>query len=155
MQALLTPLMVLLLVPYFLTIFLDLSHLPGVLRWLVMAIPFTYPFIAGPALFLGNYGIVWFGIFYQLVWFAVFVAHRRAHLLQRPHPHDEAELREAGAQPNVGTRRERWHARRPDTRGPRVSPGALNMKKTGSTQSTRPPHGRSRLYTRDLTGQTE
>ncbi|HSK47015.1 MAG TPA: ABC transporter permease, partial [Coriobacteriia bacterium] len=72
-QSLLTPLMVLLLVPYFLTLFLDLSALPDAVRIGVMAIPFTYPFITGPNLFLGNYGIVWFGIFYQLLWFAVFV----------------------------------------------------------------------------------
>jgi len=65
--------MVLLLIPYFLTIFLDLSVLPDVARYAVLAIPFTYPFITGPNLFLGNYGIVWWGIGYQLVWFAVFV----------------------------------------------------------------------------------
>ncbi len=73
-QAMLTPLMVLLLVPYFLTLFLDLGDLPSAVRFVVMAIPFTYPFITGPALFLGNYGLVWFGIVYQLVWFAIFVA---------------------------------------------------------------------------------
>lgn len=72
-QALLTPLMVLLLVPYFLTLFLDLSVLPDAARIGVLAIPFTYPFITGPNLFLGNYAIVWFGIAYQLVWFAAMV----------------------------------------------------------------------------------
>jgi len=72
-QSLLTPLMVLMLIPYFLTLFLDLSVLPDAVRIAVMAIPFTYPFITGPNLFLGNYGIVWFGIVYQFVWFAVFV----------------------------------------------------------------------------------
>jgi ABC-2 type transport system permease protein len=72
-QALLTPLMVLLLVPYFLTLFIDIDQLPTIVRWVVMAIPFTYPFIAGPNLFLGNYSAVWFGIVYQLIWFTVFV----------------------------------------------------------------------------------
>ncbi|MDH4140870.1 MAG: ABC transporter permease, partial [Coriobacteriia bacterium] len=72
-QAMLTPLMVLLLVPYFLTLFLDIGQLPTVLRWVVMVIPFTYPFLAGPNLFLGNYAAVWFGIAYQMVWFVVFV----------------------------------------------------------------------------------
>jgi len=70
---LIMPLMVLLLIPYFLTLFLDLSVLPDAARYAVLAIPFTYPFITGPNLFLGNYGIVWWGIGYQLVWFAVFV----------------------------------------------------------------------------------
>ncbi len=73
-QALLTPLMVLLLVPYFLSIFMDIGELPTALRWFVMAIPFTYPFLAGPNLFLANYGAVWFGIAYQAVWFIVLVA---------------------------------------------------------------------------------
>ncbi|MBN2248508.1 MAG: ABC transporter permease [Coriobacteriia bacterium] len=70
---LIMPLMVLLLIPYFLTMFLDLSVLPDAARYAVLAIPFTYPFITGPNLFLGNYGIVWWGIGYQLVWFAIFV----------------------------------------------------------------------------------
>jgi len=73
-QALLTPLMVLLLVPYFLSLFMDIGQLPTVLRWVVMAIPFTYPFLAGPNLFLGNYAAVWFGIAYQTLWFVVLVA---------------------------------------------------------------------------------
>jgi len=72
-QALLTPMMVLMMVPYFLTIFLDLSSLPDGARLAVMAIPFTYLFTAGPNLFLGNYAMVWFGIAYQFVWFAAFV----------------------------------------------------------------------------------
>ena len=72
-QALLTPVMVLLFVPYFLTMFLDLSALPGAARLAVLAIPFTYLFTAGPNIFLGNYGTVWFGIAYEFVWFAAFV----------------------------------------------------------------------------------
>lgn len=72
-QALLTPMMMMLFIPYFLTMFLDLSALPDTARIAIMAIPFTYLFIAGPNLFLGNDALVWFGIAYQLVWFAVFV----------------------------------------------------------------------------------
>jgi len=72
-QALLTPLMVLLLVPYFLTLFLDLNDLPLDRPHRGDGHPVRLPFVAGPALFLGNYGVVWFGIFYQLAWFVVFV----------------------------------------------------------------------------------
>jgi ABC-2 type transport system permease protein len=72
--SLITPLMVLILVPYLLTLIVDLSVMPDAVRYAVMAIPFTYPFVTGPALFLGNYGLVWWGIAYQLVWFAVFAA---------------------------------------------------------------------------------
>jgi ABC-2 type transport system permease protein len=72
-QSLLTPMMVLMMVPYFLTMFLDLSSLPDGARLAVLAIPFTYLFTAGPNLFLGNYAAVWWGIAYQFLWFAVFV----------------------------------------------------------------------------------
>ena len=72
-QALLTPLMMMMFIPYFLTMFLDLSALPDAARIAIMAIPFTYLFIAGPNLFLGNDPLVWFGIAYQLLWFAAFV----------------------------------------------------------------------------------
>lgn len=70
--ALITPLMVLLMVPYLLTMFVDLSAASPVLRWVVLAIPFTHSFTTAQNLFLGNDGTVWLGIGYQLVWFAVF-----------------------------------------------------------------------------------
>ncbi len=73
-QALLTPLMMLLLVPYMLSMFLDLQALPDAARTAVMAIPFTHVFLAGPSLFMGETRTVWFGIAYQLAWFAAFVA---------------------------------------------------------------------------------
>jgi ABC-2 type transport system permease protein len=70
--ALLTPLMVLLLVPYMLTMFINLETASPLLKWGVLAIPFTHPFTAAPNLFLGNTTAVWLGIGYQLVWFVVF-----------------------------------------------------------------------------------
>jgi ABC-2 type transport system permease protein len=71
-QSLLTPLMVLLLVPYMLTMFVNLDTASPVLKWAVLAIPFTHPFMAGQNLFLGRDAEVWLGIAYQLVWFAGF-----------------------------------------------------------------------------------
>lgn len=70
--ALITPLMVLLMVPYLLTMFVNLDAASPAFRWGVMAIPFTHPFTAAQNLFLGNEGAVWAGIGYQLVWFAAF-----------------------------------------------------------------------------------
>jgi len=70
--ALITPLMVMLMVPYMLTMFLDLETASPGLRMGLLAIPFTHPFMAAQHLFFGNYAAVWMGIGYQLLWFAGF-----------------------------------------------------------------------------------
>ena len=77
-QALLTPLTIAVMIPYFLTIFVDLDTTSPLIRNVVLAIPFTHPFRAAPALFLRDYGTVWLGIGYQALWFgaAVFAATR-------------------------------------------------------------------------------
>lgn len=72
-QSLLTPVMILVMVPYFLTLLTDISSLPVWLQWLVKAIPFSHSFTAAPNLFLGNIGAVALGIAYQLAWFVVLV----------------------------------------------------------------------------------
>ncbi len=72
-QALMAPLMVMVLIPYFLTLFVDLEQTSTVIKWLVLAIPFSHPFMAAPNLFLGNYSTVLMGIAYELVWFIVLV----------------------------------------------------------------------------------
>jgi ABC-2 type transport system permease protein len=77
-QAMLTPLTVAVMIPYFLTLFIDLDSTSPLVRAIVLAIPFTHPFRAAPALLLGDYATVWAGIAYELLWFAaaVFVATR-------------------------------------------------------------------------------
>ena len=72
-QALMAPLMVLIMVPYFLTLFVDLGQVSPVVKWLVLAIPFSHPFMAAPNLFLGNYSTVLAGIAYEAVCFAALV----------------------------------------------------------------------------------
>lgn len=69
-QSLLAPLMVLLMIPYFLTLFVDVSQLSPALRLFVTAIPFAHVFMAAPNLFLGNYLAVWAGIGYLMLWCA-------------------------------------------------------------------------------------
>lgn len=69
-QSLLAPLMVLLMIPYFLTLFVDLEQLGPAVRWFVYAIPFSHAFTAAPNLFLGNYQSVWMGIGYLTLWCA-------------------------------------------------------------------------------------
>jgi ABC-2 type transport system permease protein len=75
-QGLIAPLMALVLIPYFLTLFLDISTLSPVLRWFVYAIPFSHPFLAAPNILLHQYTNVWYGILYLVVFFvvAVFIA---------------------------------------------------------------------------------
>jgi ABC-2 type transport system permease protein len=73
-QPLLTPLIVAILVPYFLTLFADIGALPPVARAAVWAVPFTHPFLATPSLFVDDVGPVILGIAYQAVWFVALVA---------------------------------------------------------------------------------
>ena len=68
-----TPLMILVMIPYFLTLFLDINSLSPALRYLVYAIPFTHSFLAAPNLLLHNYAPIIWGILYQLAFFVVFV----------------------------------------------------------------------------------
>lgn len=70
---LVAPLMVLVLIPYFLTMFLDISSASPIVRILVYAIPFAHPFLAATNILLGNYREVVWGIVYMLVVFGIFV----------------------------------------------------------------------------------
>lgn len=72
-NGLMSPLMVLIMIPYFLTLFLDINSLPTIFKGLIYIIPFSYPFMAAPNIFLGNYTPIIFGMIYQLVFFGVFV----------------------------------------------------------------------------------
>lgn len=72
-QGIIAPLMVLILIPYFLVLFLDLSTLSPALKVLVYAIPFSYPFLAAPNLLLRQYGEIAWGIGYLALLFVVFV----------------------------------------------------------------------------------
>lgn len=67
-----TPVMVLVMIPYFLTMFLDINSISPILKYIVYAIPFSHLFLAAPNIFLRNYGLVIFGIFYQFVFFMIF-----------------------------------------------------------------------------------
>lgn len=72
-QALIAPLMIVVLIPYLLVMFLDISTLSPLLKYLVLVIPFSHPFLAAPNLFLRNYPAVFYGIVYEAAFFAVFV----------------------------------------------------------------------------------
>lgn len=72
-QGAVAPLMVLILIPYFLTMFLNISALPNLARLAIYAIPFAHPFLAASNILLGHSEKVWYGIAYMAVFFLAFV----------------------------------------------------------------------------------
>jgi len=72
-QGIITPLMVLVLIPYFLTIFVDLDSLSPVLRYFIYAIPFTHVFLAAPNILLSNFTPLIYSIIYLAALFVIFV----------------------------------------------------------------------------------
>uniref|UniRef100_A0A7C3RQX4 ABC transporter permease n=1 Tax=Dictyoglomus thermophilum TaxID=14 RepID=A0A7C3RQX4_DICTH len=70
-QSMSLPLVFLVIVPYFVSLFSDINNLSLPVRLIIMAIPFSHPFIASREILLGNYNIVFFGILYMVV---VFIA---------------------------------------------------------------------------------
>lgn len=67
------PIVLLVLIPYFLSIFSDMTSLSLPLKVLLLAIPFSHPFLASQNLLLGNYQIVLYGILYMSVVFAILI----------------------------------------------------------------------------------
>lgn len=63
-QANIAPLMMFCLIPYFFVLMFDISTISLPLRVLVLAIPFSYPFLVPQALIFGNYRLIIFGIVY-------------------------------------------------------------------------------------------
>jgi ABC-2 type transport system permease protein len=67
------PVVILVLIPYFLTMVMDIESASPVIRYLVLAIPFSHPFLATSNIFMGReLSVVW-GILYQGAVFVFFV----------------------------------------------------------------------------------
>lgn len=73
LQTTITPLMILILLPYFLVLFLDINTISPILKYVIYAIPFSHPFLAAQNVILGNYLPIAYGIIYQFIIFIVFV----------------------------------------------------------------------------------
>lgn len=73
-QTLMLPLMLMILIPYLLSFFADVNTMPLPIKLLIMAIPFSHPFLATPNIMLGNFSAVLYGILYMAVVFFVLVA---------------------------------------------------------------------------------
>ena len=67
LQSYILPLMILIMIPYFLSMVLDINTLPLIAQIAVYAIPFTHSFTAASNLFTANYTIIIIGFIYQAV----------------------------------------------------------------------------------------
>lgn len=70
-QIIITPLMMMVLLPYLITMFIDINTASPVLKWLIYAIPFSHPFLAAQYIFAQNFTMVALGIVYQFALFFV------------------------------------------------------------------------------------
>ncbi len=72
-QSLLLPITLMILIPYMLSFFADINSLPLPVKLLVLAIPFSHPFLATQNIMLGRYAAVLYGILYMAVIFLILV----------------------------------------------------------------------------------
>jgi ABC-2 type transport system permease protein len=70
LQSYIMPLTIVIMIPYILSMFMDINTLPMIGKVLVYAIPFTHTFTAAGNLFVQNYPLIIFGMIYQLVFVA-------------------------------------------------------------------------------------
>jgi ABC-2 type transport system permease protein len=72
-QNMIMPLMFMVMIPYFISIFADINSVSLPLKIFIMAIPFSHPFMVSQNLYLGNYGMIAAGLIYMLIVFVILV----------------------------------------------------------------------------------
>ena len=70
-QTMLMPIMMMVMIPWMVSMFTDVNSLPTVPKFIIYAIPFTHTFNAMPNLMFRNMSLFWAGLAYQLVIFAI------------------------------------------------------------------------------------
>ncbi len=70
-QTMLLPIVMMVMIPWMITMFTDVSSLPTAAKYVIYAIPFTHTFTAMPNLMFGNNTEFWLGLGYQIIVFAV------------------------------------------------------------------------------------
>ncbi|MBD5146460.1 MAG: ABC transporter permease [Ruminococcus sp.] len=70
-QTLIMPIMIAVMIPFFITMFMDVNEMSTVFKIIVYAIPFTHTYTALTNLMNGNMLLFWGGLAYQIVFFAV------------------------------------------------------------------------------------
>jgi ABC-2 type transport system permease protein len=71
LQTYIMPLIIVIMIPYLLSMLMDINTLPTIAQVAVYAIPFTHAFTAASNLFTANYGIIIAGFIYQAVFVTV------------------------------------------------------------------------------------
>ncbi len=70
-QTMLLPIMMMVMIPWIVTLLADINTMPTAAKLVIWAIPFTHTFTAMPNLMFGNYAAFWCGLAYQIVFFAI------------------------------------------------------------------------------------
>ena len=70
-QTLVLPIMMITMIPFFVTMFADVNSLSPIPKIILYIIPFTHTYTAMNNMLFGHMGLVWGGLIYQLVFFAV------------------------------------------------------------------------------------
>ena len=70
-QTLVMPIMILVMIPFFLTLFCDMTTLSPVMKAIVYIIPFSHTYLALSNLMSGNMALFWGGMAYQAVFLVV------------------------------------------------------------------------------------
>lgn len=70
-QTLVIPVMMLTMIPFFVTMFSDVNSLSPVMKLIMYLIPFTHTYTAMGNMMFGHMDIFWGGLIYQLIFFAV------------------------------------------------------------------------------------
>ncbi|MDI6850144.1 MAG: ABC transporter permease [Candidatus Saccharicenans sp.] len=70
-QSLSVPLVFIVLIPYFISLFADINTMSLPAKILVLAIPFSHPFFAMQNIMFGNLNMVWLGIVYNFLFVVV------------------------------------------------------------------------------------
>jgi len=72
-QNMIMPLMFMVMIPYFISLFADINTVALPIKIFILAIPFSHPFLVSQNLYLGNYGMIAAGLGYMLLVFVVLV----------------------------------------------------------------------------------
>ena len=72
-QNMIMPLMFMVMIPYFISLFADVNTVSLPVKILILVIPFSHPFLVSQNIYLGNYGMIAAGLAYMLAVFAVLV----------------------------------------------------------------------------------
>ena len=70
-QTLTLPIMMCTMIPYMLSMFVDIKTMSPAVRYIVYAIPFTHSFMASENAMFGNTGVYVGGLIYQVIFLAV------------------------------------------------------------------------------------